>query len=359
MSNSIVHEDLADIARRARGLESFDGATILITGCAGFLGYYLILFLARYAEALGIQRLVATDVFSHGIPKWLNEARMDCPSLEILQLDVADKSAVQMANVLQPTHIVHAASIASPTFYRKAPLATIDANVWGLRNMLDLARTSSELRGMLFFSSSEIYGDPAEWAIPTAETYNGNVSCSGPRACYDESKRMGETLCWAYAHEYSLPVTVVRPFNNFGPGLSPNDKRLPADLAHSVLRGKDIHLYSDGSPTRTFCYISDAVVGYLSALNLGKFDTFNIGNDAPEMSILDFAELFAQVAREMFGYHGSVKYAVNADEDYLTDNPQRRVPDITHARSTLGYEPQVFPRDGISRYLDSLRETVA
>src|SRR5690606_23053156 len=113
-----------------------------------------------------------------------------------------------------PVHVIHAASIASPTYYRQFPVETIDANIWGLRRILDQAR-ELDLRGLLFFSSSEIYGDPPPDQIPTNEEYRGNVSCTGPRACYDESKRFGETIAWVYAQQYGTPITIARPFNNY------------------------------------------------------------------------------------------------------------------------------------------------
>ena len=144
----------------------------------------------------------------------------------------------------------------------------MDANINGLRSLLDwsLRRSASAARpveGFLFFSSSEIYGDPTPENIPTPETYRGNVSCTGPRACYDESKRYGETLCVNFAHQYGLPVQIARPFNNYGPGLKITDRRVIPDFARDILDGRDIVMLSDGSATRTFCYVADAVDGLL------------------------------------------------------------------------------------------------
>ena len=138
------------------------------------------------------------------------------------------------------------------------PIETMDANIDGLRNLLDYARPgadASPVEGFLFYSTSEIYGDPPPENIPTPEDYRGNVSCTGPRACYDESKRYGETLCVNFARQHGVPVTMARPFNNYGPGLKITDRRVIPDFARDVLAGRDIVMLSDGSPTRTFCYV--------------------------------------------------------------------------------------------------------
>ena len=246
------------------------------------------------------------------------------------------------------------ASIASPTFYRKYPIQTIEANIWGLKWLLDDYRNTS-LRGFLFFSSSEIYGDPTPENIPTPETYRGNVNTVGPRACYDESKRFGETICYEYAKEYKMPIGLARPFNNYGPGMKLDDKRVPADFAKAVMNNKDIVILSDGKPSRTFCYIADAIAGYLKILLHGEFDFFNIGIEKPEISVRELAEIYAETAKELFGYEGKVIYQVSDDKNYTTDNPNRRCPIITKAQKTLNYAPKIYVREGVKRFLEYLK----
>ena len=214
-------------------------------------------------------------------------------------------------------YLIHAASIASPIYYRKHPIETMDANVNGLRLLLDRCRAQQGKgrppSGFLFFSTSEIYGDPPPDQIPTGETYRGNVSCTGPRACYDESKRYGETLCVNFAQQFNLPVAMARPFNNFGPGLKLTDRRVIPDFARDLFAGRDLVLLSDGSPTRTFCYVADAVVGYYRILVRGRpGEPYNIGNEAPEISMRDLAELLAKLARKLFDYRGKVIYQKSA-----------------------------------------------
>jgi nucleoside-diphosphate-sugar epimerase len=253
-------------------------------------------------------------------------------------------------------YIVHAAGIASPTYYRQHPLETMDANITGLRLLLDRVVEADERRwqtdGFLLFSSSEIYGDPPPEHIPTPETYRGNVSCTGPRACYDESKRYGETLCVNFARQHGLPVKMARPFNNYGPGLKITDRRVIPDLARDVLDGRDITLLSDGSATRTFCYVTDAVVGYYKILVNGRpGEPYNVGTETPEISVRELAEKVVEASGRLFGYQGKFVMQAPQDRDYLVDNPNRRCPIITKAREEIGYDPKVEFADGLDRTL--------
>jgi nucleoside-diphosphate-sugar epimerase len=252
-------------------------------------------------------------------------------------------------------YVIHAAGIASPIYYRRHPIETMDANITGLRTLLDHSMHNSDatpLEGFLYFSSSEIYGDPTPDDIPTPETYRGNVSCTGPRACYDESKRYGETLCVNFARQHDLPVKIARPFNNYGPGLKITDGRVIPDLCRDVFGGRDVVLHSDGSPTRTFCYAADAVTGYYKTLVHGHSgEAYNIGVEEPEISMLQLAETIVDTARDLFGYTGQVVHRVSEERDYLVDNPNRRCPVITKARTHLGYDPQISLADGIRRSL--------
>jgi nucleoside-diphosphate-sugar epimerase len=253
-------------------------------------------------------------------------------------------------------YIIHAAGIASPIYYRKLPLQTIDANINGLRNLLDYSVRQAErgvpVDGFLFYSSSEIYGDPAPEAIPTPEDYRGNVSCTGPRACYDESKRFGETICVTFARQYGVPVKMARPFNNYGPGLKITDGRVLPDFVRDVLNGRDIVMYSDGSPKRTFCYSADAITGYYKVLVKGHpGEAYNIGIERPEISIAELANKVIATARELFGYSGKLARHKNPESDYLVDNPNRRCPVIEKARSHLGYDPSILVDEGLRRSL--------
>ena len=331
------------------------GGTVLITGCAGFLGFYFVHFFYQFCDKLNLKKVICLDNFMLGYPKWIDEMAED-ERFVIKKFDIIKDEIESIEEAKDADYIIHMASIASPMFYRKYPIETLDANIWGLRRLLDYYR-EKEIKGFLFYSSSELYGDPAPEAVPTSEEYNGNVCATGPRACYDESKRFGETMCMLFAQQYGMPIGVVRPFNNYGPGMKINDKRVPADFAKNIVEQKDITILSNGSPSRTFCYIADAIAGYLKIMLHGKYDYFNIGIESPEITIATLAEIYQQVGKEIFGYEGKVKYAVSEDKEYLTNNPQRRCPDITKARTILGYQPRISVEEGVRRFLQFIKES--
>ena len=355
-ADDVLRADLAHLhGSLGDELRALARSRLLITGGAGFLGYYLVQVITSWnSRAARADRIDLTvwDSFFRGAPRWL-EALQGSDGLRIEQVNLAEP----LPGEHEPFDwVIHAAGIASPTVYRKYPLETIDANINGIRNLLEWGRRQAEggrpLRGFLFYSSSEIYGDPTPDAIPTPETYRGNVSCTGPRACYDESKRFGETLATIYARHHGLPVTVARPFNNYGPGLKITDGRVIPDFARCILEGRDIVMHSDGSPTRTFCYTADAVAGYYKTLVKGRpGEAYNVGVEVPEVSMRDLAGRLRDLGRELFGYGGKVITAPSAEADYLVDNPNRRRPVIDKARAELGYAPSIGLDEGLRRTL--------
>lgn len=354
--NDVIEADLDYICANLRDdFAQMAGKNLLITGGAGFLGYYFIQSVLHWnrtdGDAPGV-RVTVYDNFMRGIPDWLANLENE-PDLNIVRHDVNDPLP---ENATDFEYIIHGASIASPIYYRRHPVETMDANVNGFRRLLDYCRKAGNrgfgVEGILFFSSSEIYGDPSPDNIPTPETYRGNVSCTGPRACYDESKRYGETLAVNFAQQYDVPVKTARPFNNYGPGLKITDRRALPDFARDVLNNRDIVLLSDGLPTRTFCYVADAIVGYYRILTRGRSgEAYNIGVDGPEISVRELAESVIRVSSELFDYRGMLVNEKSPDKDYLVDNPNRRCPDITKARSELGYMPEITIEDGLKRSL--------
>jgi UDP-glucuronate decarboxylase len=352
----VVNEDIQYIHNAAN--EEFiqlSGHNILVTGGAGFLGYYLIQSILDWNTSHPDKspiRVTIYDNFIRGYPNWLSKRARES-NIVIHNHDISKPLS---SNIPDFDYIIHAASIASPTYYRRYPIETMDANVNGLRHLLEYAKNQYErgcpVLGFLFYSTSEIYGDPTPGNIPTPETYRGYVSCTGPRACYDESKRYGETLCVNFAQQYDLPIKTARPFNNYGPGLKISDKRVIPDFAKEIVENRDIVMFSDGSPTRTFCYIADAIVGYIKILVRGRSgEAYNIGVDKPEISILQLAENLVQIAKAHFGYKGRIVYKTSQDKEYLTDNPQRRCPVIDKARKELGYNPRIPIEEGLTRSL--------
>jgi UDP-glucuronate decarboxylase len=345
--NPIIMEDADSLsARYGDRFSALEGRTILISGASGFLCSYLIDVLAAWNSRGRLRsKVIAVDNFIAASRERLGHLA-GSPQVQLLAQDVTEPFIVD-----RPIdYVIHGASIASPVYYRRFPLQTIKVNVDGTIRMLEVARTCGA-KSMLFLSSSEIYGDPDPRFIPTPETYNGNVSCTGPRACYDESKRLGETLCATYFRLHGTPVKAVRPFNVYGPGQRLDDQRIIPDLVSSALKGGPLQLFSDGSPTRSFCYCRDFIAALLLVLlSSENGEAFNIGN-SEEISIRAAAEAVAKIGGN--GASLEIRYAANSDRDYLTDNPNRRCPDLSKIRSRMRWAPEVKFHDGIARTIRS------
>ncbi|HUI53963.1 MAG TPA: NAD-dependent epimerase/dehydratase family protein [Bryobacteraceae bacterium] len=350
VSTGIIREDAGLIVRElSQQLSLLNGATLLVTGASGFLCSHFLETVAVFNEtARPGCRLLAVDNFKTGLPErlaWISGRR----DIEFRQCDVS----IGFEPGEPVDWIIHGAGIASPPVYRQFPLDTIDVNVNGTRHMLELLRRGG--RGMLLLSSSEIYGDPDPAHIPTAEDYRGYVSSTGPRACYDESKRLGETLAVTYYRLYGSPVKIIRPFNVYGPGQRLDDGRIIPSLMSAAYHRQPIVLYSDGRATRSFCYVRDAIRGMLLVLlSPVAGEAFNVGNDE-EISIGELAHIAAALDGPPLL---PIRFETSADRDYLCDNPQRRCPDLAKLRNVAAWEPQVMVREGLARTLQSYREGI-
>lgn len=348
MITDIIQQDArAVVDRLGRLLDPLAGTNVLITGGAGFLGGFFLDVLDAFNERWPGRpaRVTVLENFMVGPPEriahLLGRPWITCRTGDVSQpLDLAAK----------PDWIIHAASIGSPSIYRSNPLQVIAANVQGTWNLLEMARDGA--KGMLSFSSSEVYGDPA--IVPTPESYHGNVNFTGPRACYDESKRLGETLCATYFGLHRTPVKVIRPFNVYGPGQRLDDGRIIPDLVRSALAGGPLVLFSDGRATRSFCYVSDFVEACMMLLMMPEADgeAFNVGN-AEEVTIADTARTMAAVSGDP---RVQVEFRTNSETAYLVDNPQRRCPDLTKLHRLTGFTPRIMLREGLARTLDSYRQ---
>ena len=342
MNAYLLPSDIAEIADLlGDSANAFGGKTILLTGARGFLGRYL----AETFAYLNRKRLkhpckvIATD---------------NLITAGALGKDVRNKDGVTFLkhNVIKPIRVkkplhfnLHAAGIASPYYYRAYPLETLDVAVTGTRHMLELAREHKAR--LLFFSSSEIYGDPDQNFVPTPESYNGNVSCLGARACYDESKRLGETLCRIYHTKFGVETNMVRPFNIYGPGMQETDYRVLPNFASRIKGNKPLHIYGSGNQTRTFCYITDAIVGFLKVLVHGvPGEPYNIGNPKPEISMLHLAREIEKVLGRSLEIT-----TITYPDSYPADEPNRRCPDIRKASLQLDFHPRVALKEGLKRFL--------
>ncbi|HEY3765810.1 MAG TPA: NAD-dependent epimerase/dehydratase family protein [Gaiellales bacterium] len=346
---AIIDADLGEIlGRLGARLESLSGGRVLITGAAGFLAAYIVDAIARANSEGLISPRCRLQLLLRSAPDPSGRLAgvAGRPDVDVI---VADVNA---GYLLDPglTHIVHAASAASPGAFRSDPIGTALANTAALQRLLEHARGGG-VRSVLFFSSSEVYGDPDPAEIPTPETCAGRVDFTGPRACYAESKRFGETLCALYHAQHDVPVKVVRPFHVHGPGLRLDDGRIVVELIRQGLRQGALELLSDGRATRCYGYVADATVGFLLALT-SEHDglAFNIGADAPETSILELAATIAGVLQLP-----APAPAVTPLPEHLRGAPNRSCPDLTRARRLLGYAPQTSLEDGLRRTVDWFR----
>ncbi len=343
MTDFFLSSDIAEIVDRLRvDASKISGKKFLLTGGQGFLGRYFIeIFnylnkhvLEKPANIVILDNLITAGKEGRQIPKYDNFTFIEHDVIQPLEWDQS------------LDYVIHAAGIASPYYYRAYPLETLDVAISGTRNMLELAAKSNAR--FTFFSSSEIYGDPDPRHVPMTESYRGNVSCQGPRACYDESKRVGETLCYIFHTRKGVHTNVIRPFNVFGPGMQETDYRVLPNFVSRIKANKPLHVYGTGNQTRTFCYITDAMVGFLRVILRGiPGDTYNIGNPFPEISMIDLVKRIKKISSSEVNYE-----LIEYPDSYPDDEPNRRAPDIHKARLILDYEPKVMLDDGLNRFLE-------
>jgi len=346
--NYFIPGDIKEIVNRmSDSLEKLCGKKILITGAAGFLGRYFVAVLQQFnLQTKNPVSIIALDNYITSDQLKNNDERRIDPNIEWIYGDAA--IAATLPDKFD--YVLHAAGIASPEHYRANPLETINVAVNVTRDILEMAKKHNSR--VLFFSSSEIYGDPFPQFVPTNEDYRGNVSTRGPRACYDESKRMGETLCWVYQTYFEVHVSVARPFNVYGPGMMPRDYRVLPNFASSWVRGESLKVYGHGKQTRTFCYITDAIVGFFSILINGiEPNVYNVGNPEPEISITELAKLTQKTLGEDIEIE-----TINYPSTYPEDEPNRRCPDISRIESILNYHPQVSLEEGLQRFFGWVKE---
>lgn len=312
-----------------------DRKRILVTGGAGFVGSHLVDKLMME----GHEVFVVDNYFTgskRNIEQWLGHE-----NFEMIHHDVVNPLFIEV------DEIYHLASPASPPHYMYNPVKTIKTNTVGTVNMLGLAkRTKAKI---LIASTSEVYGDPE--VHPQPESYWGHVNPIGPRACYDEGKRVAETLAYAYQKRTGVDVRVARIFNTYGPRMHANDGRVVSNFIIQSLEGKPITIYGSGDQTRSFQYVSDLVDGLITLMDSDFTQPINIGNPN-EQSILTFANMI----RDMVGKGEGKESSEIIHLDPVEDDPQRRRPDITRAKKELQWEPKVHVEKGIQKTIDYFRK---
>ena len=335
---NLLNKDIDTIFLNTKKIaKKLEGKTILITGGNGFLGKYFLEIFKKYNEVFNkkLEVVVYDNTFKKNI--FIKNS-----NINYIKKNVSKKIVTKKKFDI----IIHAAGIASPFYYREKPLETLDVAIDGTRNCLEIAKKNNSK--FIFFSSSEIYGDPDSKYVPTKESYRGNVTTLGPRACYDESKRVGETLCYIYNKYYKLHTNIIRPFNIYGPGMDQYDYRIFPNFISNILNNKKIKIYGSGNQTRTYCYITDAIEGFIRVICSGKTgEAYNIGNSSPEVSVKQIFKTFKSIHKNKI-----TASFINHPKSYPKDEPQRRCPDLSKAKKDLYYKPKVKLKDGLKQYLD-------
>ena len=346
MRHTVVEADLQAILAAESDWAPLAGATMVVSGAAGFLPAYMV----ETVLALNDRRCQKpTQVI--GLVRNLKRARERLRAYEgrtdlaLIEHDISRP----LPDLKAADYIVHAASQASPKFYRPDPVGTIAANTAGTEHLLRLAQTRQAKR-FLYFSSGEVYG-PAPSRVPTAESDYGPLDCLNVRSCYAESKRLGETLCVAWHAQFGVEATIVRPFHTYGPGMRLDDGRVFADFVNDIVQRRPLVLKSDGRATRAFCYLADATSGFFRVLLRGRSgQAYNIGNDQAECSIAELADLLVRLFPERD--LSVARQCRKADDPYLPSALERSCPDITLARQ-LGWQPKTSLTDGFHRTVRS------
>lgn len=339
----LLQKDIENISYNLKDIhDKLNGINILIAGGLGFLGKYFIDVISylNKNENLNI-KLYVIDNF---ITSNTNITKKFISEISDTNIIINQKDIIKFEEFFELDLVINAAGIASPYYYRKYPLETVDVNIDGTKNLLKLSLQNK--CKFIFFSSSEIYGNPDSKNIPTPEDYNGNVSSIGPRSCYDESKRMGETLSYIYNKKFGLDINIVRPFNVFGPGMSKFDYRIMPNFINNIIQDIPVNIYSDGKQTRTYCYISDAIEGFFRVFCNGQSgEAYNIGSDIQEISVLELLEIMEK------SIDRKIKYKIiDYPSDYPSDEPLRRCPDLSKSKSHLNYFPKISLEKGINSF---------
>ncbi|WP_030006840.1 UDP-glucuronic acid decarboxylase family protein [Picosynechococcus sp. NKBG042902] len=306
---------------------------ILVTGGAGFIGSHLIDRLMTEGH-----EVICLDNFytgrKHNLLQWIGN-----PYFEMVRHDITEPIRLEVDQVY------HLACPASPIHYQFNAIKTVKTNVMGTLNMLGLAKRVKAR--ILLASTSEVYGDPE--VHPQPETYHGNVNPIGVRSCYDEGKRMAETLAFDYHRSNNVDIRVARIFNTYGPNMLPNDGRVVSNFIVQALQDKPLTVYGDGSQTRSFCYVSDLVEGLIRLMNRDFIGPVNLGNP-DEYTILELAQ--------------TIQNMVNPDVEVVfeplpQDDPRQRQPDITRAKTYLDWQPTVPLKVGLEKTIAYFRDRLA
>lgn len=350
--NKIIHQDLEEILSTDYiDWSRFNGKAVLVTGANGMLPAYMVFTLLYYNTKSNanchVYALVRNkERAQQKFRDWLSDEH-----LHIIEANVADDlSKIDFGHNVD--FIIHAASQASPQYYGIDPVGTIDANVLGTRNTLELARIHKS-EAYLYFSSGDVYGTVNPEKFPFTEEDYGYIDILSGHSCYNESKRLGEQYCKAFNTQHGVPTKIVRIFHTFGPGLRLDDRRVFSDFVKNIVHNEDIVLHSDGSAVRLFCYVVDAVKAYFKVMLDGEAATaYNVANVKGEISIRNLAEMLVKMYPEK---HLHLKIDIKKG-DLITDkmkSPIIRAIPSTKRIESLGWLPTISLEEGFRRTIES------
>ena len=330
-----LQSDIAEITKNLeKHLKYFSGKKFLISGANGFLGKYFIKTLINLNKKLKKKTsIVAIDIKFDKCEIYSDK------NVKKIKQDINNISKLNFKS----DYVLHAAGIPSPKHYFKKPIEAIFTSITGTKKLLEYSKKNKSK--FIFFSSSEIYGNPDKKNIPTKETYNGNVSSIEDRSCYDEGKRVGETLCYFYKIKENVNCAIFRPFNVFGPGMPKNDYRVFPRFFNSIKKKQPITIFKSGKQTRTFCYVTDAITAMFFVIIKGNQFVYNIGNDKPEIDMTDLYKIIKNNINQKIKFKN-----INYPKNYPQVEPQRRCPNINKIKKELNFRNNVGIEEAVKRF---------
>ncbi|MFO0322355.1 MAG: NAD-dependent epimerase/dehydratase family protein [Bacteroidota bacterium] len=335
--NNIIAEDLTKIISTKLPWKDISGKTVLITGASGLLASYIVETLLELKLNINVIALVRNK--KNALIRFIDYK-------DDKNLDIIDNNINLPLSIEKNIHfIIHAAGQASPKYFGTDPVGTMLPNVIGTYNLLELARKKN-VEKFLYFSSCEVYGNAGEVYDEISETNFGVIDPINLRSSYSESKRAGETLCISYNSQFKVPTLIVRPFHTYGPKLAIGDGRVFADFVYNIVNNQDISIYGDGLAERSFCYISDATVGFFTILLNGKIgEAYNLANPKCEISIENLAKVLVNIFPEK---KLEIKKYQNTKENYIPSKINKFRPNILKIME-LGWIPTVSIYEGFKR----------
>lgn len=351
MSVSIIEQDIKMIVDADLPWVNFANKTVLVSGANGFLPAYMVETLLHLNDKYSLNIKIIGLVRNKERANYRFKNCLTRLDLVLFEQDVSKPFTFNE----RIDFIIHAASQASPKYYGQDPVGTLLANVLGTYHLLELAKIN-KIQDFLYFSSGEVYGEIKGAQIPLNENTYGYLDPLNPRACYAESKRMGENMLVSYAHQFNVPIKIVRPFHTYGPGLRLDDGRVFSDFVADIVHNRDIVLLGDGLAVRAFCYLVDATIGFFTVLLKGEnAQAYNIGNPTCAMSVLELAKRLATHFKDK-----NIKVVLKkraSQSGYISSQVNSNIPDISKAIS-IGWQPCISIEEGFSRTVESFYESV-